>query len=65
MTNAFPGRARADRVLRGPSAEAAGHRVVSDPHPIVVPRVWLRKRLWFFHIVIGAWRRHEEKDDVR
>src|SRR5262245_58255931 len=32
-TTAVPGRARGDRVLRGPSAEAVGHRVVSDPHP--------------------------------
>src|SRR5215475_10052450 len=32
-TTAFPGRARGDKVTRGPSAEAAGHRVVSDPHP--------------------------------
>src|SRR5215475_4238981 len=32
-TTAFPGRARGDRVTRGPSAEAVGHRVVPDPHP--------------------------------
>ena len=32
-TTAFPGRARGDRVFRGPSAEAAATGYVSDPHP--------------------------------
>src|SRR5262245_62726575 len=32
-TTAFHGRARGDKVTRGPWTEAAGHRVVSDPHP--------------------------------
>ena len=36
-TTAFPGRARGDKVTHGPWAEAAGHRVVSDPHPRPYP----------------------------
>src|SRR6516165_7426091 len=36
-TTAFPGHARGDKVLLGPSAEAVGHRVVSDPYPRSYP----------------------------